>query len=100
MIRRRKQKVRLQAMTRMLNYIICNDSDDCMQFLKQTEAFLTNFVSTTRKTKQICAITNMPTLEQNKKKTLYSYASQNGNSMLCEANLSIIKLKQLKRNEK
>lgn len=67
MIRRRKQKVRLQAMTRMLNYIICNDSDDCMQFLKQTEAFLTNFVSTTRKTKQICAITNMPTLEQNKK---------------------------------
>lgn len=27
-----RKEVRLQAMTRMLNYIICNDSDDCMQF--------------------------------------------------------------------
>lgn len=27
-----RKEVRLQAMTRMLNDIICNDSDDCMQF--------------------------------------------------------------------
>lgn len=74
--KRKTKKVRLQAMTRMLNYIICNDSDDCMQFLKQTEAFLTNFVSTTRKNKaNLCNHKHANTRTKQKTKTLYSYAS-------------------------
>lgn len=62
-----RKEVRLQAMTRMLNYIICNDSDDCMQFYNwKLKRFLLTLSQQQTKQNKICAITNMPTLEQKK----------------------------------